>query len=93
MDDRTLVSGQSCNIGINMQRVRISVESIKKSLIDKGLILKDYVGVAVRGWGKDCTLSSSLEPTSSKSTGEDCSIDVVGRRLLPFLIDEISSDP
>ena len=79
MDDRTLVSGQSCNIGINMYRVRISTEPVKKDLIDKGLILKDHIGVAVGGWGKDCTLSCSLEPTSSKSSGEDCSIDVIGR--------------
>ena len=51
VDDRTLVFSQSCNIGINMQRVRISIESIEKSLIDKGLILKDDIGVAVGGWG------------------------------------------
>ena len=36
-----------------MQRVRISIQSIKKSLIDKGFILENDIGVAVRGWGKD----------------------------------------
>lgn len=53
MNDWTFVSSESSNVRVNMQRIRVSIQSVQQSLIDKGLILKNHIRVALGGWGKD----------------------------------------
>lgn len=93
MDDGFFVAGESSDVGINVKWVWVTAQSINESLVDVGLILDDNIRLSV-GTGRNAgTLPRAFKPTSSQCPGEDAAVNVISRRFLSLLTDQISSDP
>ena len=62
-------------------------------MVDVGLVLDDNIRLSV-GTGRNAgTLSGAFETTPSQGPGKNTAVDVISRRFLSLLIDQISSDP
>lgn len=93
MNDGFFVASKGSDVGIHVKWVGITAEPINESLVDVGLVLDDNIRFSVGTGRNGSTLSRAFESTSSQGSGKDTAVNVIRRRFLSLLIDQISSDP
>lgn len=91
MNDGTFKACKGSDIGVNVKRVWIAVQSVKQCLIEESFVLDDDIRVSFGGRGDGGAFSIAFSTAASQASGKDAGIDIESGRLFSFFVDEISS--